>query len=70
MCKFGDKRKPGTAATNYDKLKSAFKQHYGKCTGNGLVVPSSSHKREVADSIPVWVHKKLLSPLFCCHLTD
>jgi hypothetical protein len=27
------------------------------CTGNGLVVPSSSHKREVAGSIPGWVHK-------------
>jgi hypothetical protein len=41
-----------------------------ECTGNGLVVPSSSHKWEVAGSIPGWVHKKLFSPLFRCHLTD
>jgi hypothetical protein len=33
-----------------------------RCTGNGLVVPSSSHKREVAGSIPGWVHKNFSLP--------
>jgi hypothetical protein len=32
-------------------------------TGNGLVVPSSSHKREVAGSIPAGCTKTFLSPL-------
>jgi hypothetical protein len=33
------------------------------CTGNGLVVPSSSQKREVAGSIPTGCTKTFLSPL-------
>jgi hypothetical protein len=34
-----------------------------KCTGNGLVVPSSSHKQEVAGSIPSGCTKTFLFPL-------
>jgi hypothetical protein len=32
------------------------------CTGNGRVVPSLSHKREVAGSIPSWVNKNFSLP--------
>jgi hypothetical protein len=28
----------------------------GLCAGSGLVVPYSSHKREIAGSIPGWAH--------------
>jgi RNA polymerase subunit RPABC4/transcription elongation factor Spt4 len=36
--------------------------HSKKCTGNGLVVPSSSHKQKVAGSIPAGCTKTFLFP--------
>jgi hypothetical protein len=48
-------------------LRKMFIAHHchcnKQCTGNGLVVPSSSHKREVAGFIPAGCTKTFLSPL-------
>jgi hypothetical protein len=41
-----------------------------ECTGNGLVVPSSSHKREVAGWIPSGCTKTFIFPLPLLPLTD
>jgi hypothetical protein len=59
-------------STTYTVVKSKFlglqwgcttgNAQMHKCTGNGLVVPSWSHKREVAGSIPGWVHQNFSPP--------
>jgi hypothetical protein len=47
---------------SYTLVPTIHNIHFIQCTGNGIVVPSSSHKQEVAGLIPGWVHKNVYLP--------
>jgi hypothetical protein len=53
---------PGEMLNSADECADRARIVPFKCTGNGLVVPSSSHKREVTGSIPAGCTKTYLFP--------